>query len=398
MKEGLVLVGGARTPMAEYNGHLAHMSAVDLGVHAAKAALERSGVRPDQVDHVVFGNVLQTGNDAIYLTRHIGLKSGVPVEVPALTVNRLCGSGFQALVSGAHQILLGEASVVLCGGTESMSNAPYVVRGARQGLRLGHVPFVDTLMESLRDPYCDLPMAVTAENLAQRYGITREEQDLLALRSQRRAEEAFRAGRFREEIAPILLEDRKKGSYAFAEDTHRKPETTLEALSRLRPAFRKDGTVTGGNASGIVDGAAALVLAREERARAEGWPILGHLRGWSYAGVPPEIMGFGPVPAIRKLLEAEGLSLSEVGLFEVNEAFAAQYLACEKELGLDPEKTNVNGGAVALGHPLGATGTRLALTLLLEMRRRKTRFGIASACIGGGQGMAVLLENGDGAP
>ncbi|MGC8762055.1 MAG: acetyl-CoA C-acetyltransferase [Acidobacteriota bacterium] len=398
MKEGLVLVGGARTPMAEYNGHLSHLSAVDLGVHAAKAALERSGVRPDQVDHVVFGNVLQAGNDAIYLTRHIGLKAGLPVEVPALTVNRLCGSGFQALVSGAHQILLGEASVVLCGGTESMSNAPYVVRGARQGLRLGHVPFVDTLMESLRDPYCDLPMAVTAENLAQRYGITREEQDLLALRSQRRAEEAFRAGRFREEIAPILLEDRKKGSYAFAEDTHRKPETTLEALSRLRPAFRKDGTVTGGNASGIVDGAAALVLAREDKARAEGWPILGYLRGWSYAGVPPEIMGFGPVPAIRKILEAEGLSLSDVGLFEVNEAFAAQYLACEKELGLDPEKTNVNGGAVALGHPLGTTGTRLTLTLLLEMRRRKTRFGIASACIGGGQGMAVLLETGPAAP
>lgn len=398
MREGLVLVGGARTPMAEYNGHLAHLSAVDLGVHAAKAALERSGVSPAQVDHVVFGNVLQTGNDAIYLTRHIGLKSGVPLEVPALTVNRLCGSGFQALVSGAHQILLGEASVVLCGGTESLSNAPYVVRGARRGLRLGHVPFVDTLMESLRDPYCDLPMAVTAENLAARYGITREEQDRLALRSQRRAEEAFRAGRFEAEIAPILLEDRKKGTYAFAEDTHRKPETTLEALSRLKPAFRKEGTVTGGNASGIVDGAAALVLAREEKARAEGWPVLGYLRSWSYAGVPPEIMGFGPVPAIRRILEAEGLSLEDVGLFEVNEAFAAQYLACEKELGLDPEKTNVNGGAVALGHPLGATGARLTLTLLLEMRRRKVRFGIASACIGGGQGMAVLLEIGDAAP
>jgi len=398
MKEGLVLVGGARTPMAEYNGHLAHLSAVDLGVHAAKAAFERSGVSPAQVDHVVFGNVLQTGNDAIYLTRHIGLKSGVPVEVPALTVNRLCGSGFQSLVSGAHQILLGEASVVLCGGTESMSNAPYVVRGARQGLRLGHVPFVDTLMESLRDPYCDLPMAVTAENLAERYGISREEQDRLALRSQRRAEEAYRAGRLQEEIAPILLEDRKKGTFSFGEDTHRKPETTLEALARLRPVFRKDGTVTGGNASGIVDGAAALILAREDRARAEGWPVLGYLRAWSYAAVPPEIMGFGPVPAIRKILKAEGLSLSDVGLFEVNEAFAAQYLACEKELGLDPDRTNVNGGAVALGHPLGATGTRLTLTLLLEMRRRKTRFGIASACIGGGQGMAVLLEIGGSAP
>jgi acetyl-CoA acetyltransferase family protein len=392
MTDRLVIVGGVRTPMAEYNGHLAHLSAVDLGVHASKAAFERSGVRPEDVDHVIFGNVLQTGNDAIYLTRHIGLKSGVPLEVPALTVNRLCGSGFQSLVSGAHLIRMGEASTVLCGGTESMSNAPFVVRGVRQGLRLGHAPLVDTLMESLRDPYCDLPMAVTAENLAQKYGITREEQDALALRSQQTAETAARAGRFADEIAPIRLEDRKKGPYEFSDDTHRKPDTTAEALAKLRPVFRKDGTVTGGNASGIVDGAAAMILCGEGTARSKGWPVLGVLRAWSYSAVPPEIMGFGPVPAIEKLLSAEGLALKDIDLFEVNEAFAAQYLACEKVLGLDRERTNVNGGAIALGHPLGATGTRLTLTLLCEMRRRGSRRGIASACIGGGQGMAVLLE------
>jgi acetyl-CoA acetyltransferase family protein len=392
MTDRLVIVGGVRTPMAEYNGHLAHLSAVDLGVHASKAVFERSGVRPEDVDHVIFGNVLQTGNDAIYLTRHIGLKSGVPLEVPALTVNRLCGSGFQSLVSGAHLIRMGEASTVLCGGTESMSNAPFVVRGVRQGLRLGHAPLVDTLMESLRDPYCDLPMAVTAENLAQKYGITREEQDALALRSQQTAETAARAGRFADEIAPIRLEDRKKGPYEFSDDTHRKPDTTAEALAKLRPVFRKDGTVTGGNASGIVDGAAAMILCGEGTARSKGWPVLGVLRAWSYSAVPPEIMGFGPVPAIEKLLSAEGLALKDIDLFEVNEAFAAQYLACEKVLGLDRERTNVNGGAIALGHPLGATGTRLTLTLLCEMRRRGSRRGIASACIGGGQGMAVLLE------
>ncbi len=378
--------------MAEYNGHLAHLSAVDLGVHASKVAFEKTGVGPGDVDHVIFGNVLQTGNDAIYLTRHIGLKSGVPIEVPALTVNRLCGSGFQSLVSGAHLIRMGEAATVLCGGTESMSNAPFVVRGMRQGLRLGHAPLVDTLMESLRDPYCDLPMAVTAENLAQRYGITREEQDALALRSQQTAEAAFRAGRFADEVAPIRLEDRKKGAYDFSEDTHRKPDTTAEALAKLRPVFRKDGTVTGGNASGIVDGAAAMVLCGESTAREKGWPTLGYLRAWSYSAVPPEIMGFGPVPAIGKLLSAEGLTVKDIDLFEVNEAFAAQYLACEKALGLDRERTNVNGGAIALGHPLGATGARLTLTLLCEMRRRGARLGVASACIGGGQGMAVLLE------
>ncbi|MEW5763981.1 MAG: acetyl-CoA C-acetyltransferase [Acidobacteriota bacterium] len=393
MTDRLVIVGGARTPMAEYNGHLAHLSAVDLGVHASKAALEKAGVGPADVDHVIFGNVLQTGNDAIYLTRHIGLKSGVPIEVPALTVNRLCGSGFQSLVSGAHLIRMGEAATVLCGGTESMSNAPFVVRGLRQGLRLGHAPLVDTLMESLRDPYCDLPMAVTAENLAQRYGITREEQDELALRSQQAAEAAFRAGRFADEVAPIRLEDRKRGAYEFSEDTHRKPDTTLEALAKLRPVFRKDGTVTGGNASGIVDGAAAVILCKESTAREKGWHALGYLRAWSYAAVPPEIMGFGPVPAIEKLLSAQGLMAKDIDLFEVNEAFAAQYLACEKALGLDRERTNVNGGAIALGHPLGATGTRLTLTLLYEMRRRGARLGVASACIGGGQGMALLLES-----
>ena len=392
MRDGLVFVGGIRTPMAEYNGHLSHLSAVDLGVLASEEVFRRTGVRPDEVDHAIFGNVLQTSDDAIYLTRHIALRAGVPVEVPALTVNRLCGAGFQAIVSAAHMILLGEASVVLAGGTESMSQAPHVVRGSRQGLRLGHAMFSDTLMESLKDSYCDLPMAVTAENLATKYGIGRSEQDAFSVLSQQRAQAAREAGKMAEEICPVELKDRKKGTVAFDEDTHRKPDTTVEALARLRPVFRADGTVTGGNASGIVDGAAAFILAREDVARSKGWPMLGRLRAWSYSAVPPEIMGFGPVPAIEKLLAAEGLTKESVDLFEINEAFAAQYLACEKALGLDREKVNVNGGAIAVGHPLGATGTRLTLTLLLELRRRKARLGIASACIGGGQGMALLVE------
>jgi acetyl-CoA acetyltransferase family protein len=393
MKKGLVLVGGVRTPMAEYNGHLAHLSATDLGVLAAEATLSRGGVAAAEVDHVVFGNVLQTSADAIYLARHIGLRAGVPVETPALTVNRLCGSGFQSLVTAAHMILMEEASVVLAGGTESMSQAPHVVRGARQGLRLGHAQFTDSLMESLFDSYCNLPMAVTAENLASQWGISREEQDQFAVRSQSAAEAAVAEGKFEEEIFPVMLRDKKRGDIPFKDDTHRKPDTTAETLAKLRPAFRKDGTVTGGNASGIVDGAAAFVVTREEIASRRGWPVMGHLRAWSYSAVDPSIMGFGPVPAIQKLLQAEGLEQDDVGLFEVNEAFAAQYLACEKALALDREKTNVNGGAIALGHPLGATGTRLTLTLLLEMRRRGVRYGIASACIGGGQGMALLLES-----
>lgn len=393
MRQGLVFVGGLRTPMAEYNGHLAHLSAVDLGVLASEAVMAKTGVKPDEIDHVIFGNVLQTSSDAIYLSRHIALRAGVPIEVPALTVNRLCGSGFQSIVSGAHMLLLDEASVVLAGGTESMSQAPFVVRGARQGLRLGHAPFSDTLMESLHDSYCDLPMAVTAENLADQWGVSRQDQDAYSVRSQDAADEAWRSGRMDEEVQPIVLKDRKKGEVTFSDDTHRKPGTTVETLGSLRPAFRKDGTVTGGNASGIVDGAAAMILAKEDVAKAKGWPVMGYLRAWAYSAVDPSIMGFGPVPAIKKLLEAEGLRKEDVELFEINEAFAAQYLACEKALELDRSKVNVNGGAIALGHPLGATGTRLTITLLKEMNRRGAKLGIASACIGGGQGMALLLES-----
>jgi len=391
VRRGLVVAGGARTPMAEYNGHLSHLSATDLGAIAAAGALQRAGAQPGDVDHVIFGNVLQAGGESIYLSRHIGLRAGIPVEVPALTVNRLCGSGLQALVSAAHLIMAGEASLVLAGGAESMSQAPYYVKGARQGLRLGHVPITDALVECLTDTWCNLPMAVTAENLANQWAITREEQDAVALRSQQAAEAARRAGKMADEVVSVRLES-KKGAVDFVEDTHRKPDTTMETLSKLRPAFRKDGTVTGGNASGIVDGAAALVVAGEEAAAAKRLPVLGFIRGWAYAGVDPALMGFGPVPAIRKLLEDADLSQEDVGLFEINEAFAAQYLACEKALGLDRGRVNVNGGAIALGHPLGATGARLALTLLLEMRRRSVRYGVAAACIGGGQGMALLVE------
>jgi acetyl-CoA acetyltransferase family protein len=319
------------------------------------------------------------------------LKAGVPVEKPALTVNRLCGSGIQSIVSGAQMIMLGEARIALAGGMESMSQAPYVIRGLRWGLRLGHGQIEDTLMASLLDNQCGYYMAQTAENLAHRLEISREEQDQFALLSQQRAVAAREAGRFKEEIVPIEIRA-KKSTELFDYDDHARPDTTLEGLARLKPAFSQNGTVTAGNASGIVDGGAAVIIADEESARSRTSQPLGRIVSWSMAGVEPEIMGIGPVPATQQALKRVGLKLDDMDLIEVNEAFAAQYLAVERELGLDREKTNVNGGAVALGHPLGATGTRLVLTLLLELRRRKKKYGLATACIGGGQGIAMIVE------
>ena len=391
---GVVFLSGVRTGFGAFGGALRDLSATDLGAVAARAALDRAGVDRAEVGHVVFGNVLQTSADAPYLARHIGLRAELPIETPALTVNRLCGSGFEAIIQGAQQILLGQSRMVLAGGTESMSQAPHVVRGARWGLRLGpSAPLEDTLWEALRDASCGLSMAETAERLAERYDIGRESVDCYAARSQACAKAGWESGAFADEVVPVMLKDRKtRQDVAWTADEHMRPGTTVEALAKLPPYFKKDGVVTAGNASGICDGAAALVVAGEEYAAERGLRPIGRLLAWGVAGVDPSVMGIGPVPASRRALAAAGLSLDDMDLVEINEAFAAQYLAVERELGLDRERTNVDGGAVALGHPLGASGARLTLHLLHALRRRGGRYGLGAACIGGGQGAAVVVE------
>jgi len=391
MSKDVFILGGKRTPMGEYVGALKDVSAIDLGAVAARGALESTRVAPEEIDHSVFGNALQTSGDAIYGARHVALKAGVPFERPALTVNRLCGSGIQSIISGAQMIQLGEAQTCLVGGMESMSQAPHVIRGARSGFALGQGKLEDSLMVALLDTYCNTPMAGTAENLARKFEISREEQDMYALRSQVEAKRAKDAGFLAEEIVAVEVKTRK-GSVLIDQDDHPRPETTLEGLAKLKPAFAKDGFVTAGNASGIVDGAAALVIADEEFIKLHDLNPMGRIVNWAYAGVEPELMGIGPVPATRDALAKAGLTLSDLDLIEVNEAFAAQYLAVEKELGLDRTRTNVNGGAIALGHPLGATGTRLVLTVLHELQRRRGRYALATACIGGGQGIAIIVE------
>ena len=391
MSRDVFILGGKRTPMGEYVGALKDISAIDLGATASRAALETTGVAAEEIDHTIIGNALQTSGDAIYGARHVALKAGVPFDRPALTVNRLCGSGIQSIISGAQMIQLGEARTCLVGGIESMSQEPHVIRGARTGFGLGQGKLEDSLMVALLDTYCNTPMAGTAENLARKFEIGRDAQDEYALRSQQAAKRALDAGVFAEEITPVEIKNRK-GTTIFDHDDHMRPETTLEGLAKLKPAFSKDGFVTAGNASGIVDGAAALVIADEEFVKAKNLKPLGRIISWAYAGVEPEYMGIGPVPASLQALEKAGLKLSHMDLVEVNEAFAAQYLAVEQELGLDRTKTNVNGGAIALGHPLAATGTRLVLTMLLELRRRNGRYGLATACIGGGQGIAIICE------
>src|SRR6266566_4677448 len=345
MSTNVFILGGKRTAMGEYVGALKDISAIDLGATAAKAALEMTGVAADEIDHTVIGNALQTSGDAIYGARHVALKAGVPFDRPALTVNRLCGSGIQSIVSGAQMIQLGEAETCLVGGMESMSQAPHVIRGARSGFALGQGKLEDSLMVALLDTYCNTPMAGTAENLARKFEIPREDQDQYALRSQQAAKCALDAGIFAAEIVPVEVKTRK-GAVLFEQDDHLRTETTLEGLAKLRPAFSKDGFVTAGNASGIVDGAAALVIAGEDYVKSKNIKAMGRIVSWAYAGVEPEIMGIGPVPATRKALEKAGLKLPNIDLIEVNEAFAAQYLAVEKELGLDRDRTNVNGGAI----------------------------------------------------
>jgi acetyl-CoA acetyltransferase family protein len=391
MTNDVLILGGARTPMGEYGGALRELSAIELGAIAARGALERARVAPEAIDHTVMGNALQTSGDAIYGARHAALKAGVPIDKPALTVNRLCGSGIQSIVSGAQMIQLGEVNTVLAGGMEAMSQAPHVIRGARWGFKLGEGKLEDSLMVALLDTHCNLYMAQTAENLARQHDISREAQDEYALLSQTRAKAAWEAGRFADEVVPVEIKARK-GSTLFERDDHMRPDTTMEGLAKLKPAFSKDGFVTAGNASGIVDGAAAVIITNEETARKLEAQPLGRIVSWGIAGVPPEIMGIGPVPATRKALNAAGMNLGDIDLVEVNEAFAGQYLAVERELELDRERTNVNGGAIALGHPLGASGTRLVLTVLLELRRRRKKYGLATACIGGGQGIAMIVE------
>lgn len=395
MIRDIVFLSAKRTAMGTFGGSLKDFSANQLGALAARAAIEAANVDAQEIGHVVFGNALQTSADAIYHARHVGLEAGVPVETPALTLNRLCGSGFQAIASAAQEILLGECEVALCGGAESMSQAPHVIRGARFGdkLRLGEAGamFEDLLWAALTDTQCNLSMAQTAEKLAEKYGVTREEADDVAYNSQQRAKAAWDQGRFEQEVVAVPIKSRK-GETVFKIDEHMRPETTREALAALRPYFKKDGLVTAGNASGIGDGAAALVIASAEWAQKNGAKPIARLVSWGVAGVEPDIMGIGPAPASRKALQKAGLSLEQMDLVEVNEAFAPQFSAVAKDLGLDLNKTNVDGGAIALTHPLAASGARITTHLIHELRRRGARYGLGSACIGGGQGMAVVVE------
>jgi acetyl-CoA acetyltransferase family protein len=378
--------------MAEYNGLFSDVSAIDLGVVAAKEALARSGTDPGEVDHVIFGNALQTSGDAIYGARHVGLKAGIPTPVPALTVNRLCGSGFESIVQGAQRILLGEATTVLAGGMENMSQAPHVIRGARRGLRLGQGQLEDSLMVALLDSWCGLSMAQTSDRVAAKYGISREEQDEYAVSSQKRAAAAWESCRLSEEVVGVDVQSGRM-TVRVERDDHMRPDTTVESLAKLPPSFGKGGQVTAGNASGIVDGAAAVVVTTAANAERKGTKPLGRLLSWGVVGCEPELMGLGPAPAARAALEKAGLAKEDIDLWEINEAFAGQILGVVRELDLDLAKLNVNGGAIALGHPLAASGTRLTLTLLKELRRRGARYGVAGACIGGGQGIAVVLES-----
>jgi acetyl-CoA acetyltransferase family protein len=391
----IAIVSGARTPFGRYCGKLKDFTAQELGAIAAKCAIQRAGLDAGEFDHAVFGNAQQTSGDALYGARHVALRAGLPIDTPALTVKRLCGSGMQSIINAAQMIQLGEASTVIAGGMEAMSQAPFVIRG-RDGFSLAPGgKLEDSLMVALLDSYCGLYMANTAELYGEQQGITRQMQDEFALRSQRCAEAAYKEGRLQEELVPVQLRNSKgePADETLSEDDHRRPQTTMEGLGKLKPAFGKNGTVTAGNASGIVDGAAAVVVMSLEETSKRGMKPLGRIVSWGVAGVEPKLMGRGPVPATKIALKKAGMTLEHIDLIEVNEAFAAQYLAVEKELGLDRDKVNVNGGAIALGHPLGATGTRLVITLLYELRRRKKKYGLATACIGGGQGIAMIVES-----
>lgn len=391
--QDIYLIAGARTPVGILQGALSEVTATDLGVIAAKEALRRSNVEPSQVDQVVMGSVIQTSKDAIYLARHAALKAGLPIETPALTVNRLCGSGLQAIVSAAQMLQLGEGRIALAGGAENMTQSPHVLRGARFGYKLGQAPQLeDSLWEALVDSYIGCGMAITAENLAEKYGLSREEVDAYALRSQQAARKAQQAGLLAEEIVPVTVKDRKGNPVEISQDEGIR-DTSLEALAKLPARFRKGGVVTPGNASGINDAGACVVLATADAVEQHNLKPMARLVSWGIVGVPPEIMGIGPANAIRQALKRADLSLEALDRVEVNEAFSAQYLAVEKELGLERKKTNVNGGAISIGHPLAASGARLTIALMHELRRNHLKYGAASLCIGGGQGIAAIIEN-----
>jgi len=389
--EEIYFLSGKRTAFGTFGGSLKDLSATDLGVESAKAALAQAKVAPEDVDHVVYGNVMQTSADAIYLARHIGLKAGLPQSVPAITINRLCGSGFEAFNTAAALMLTGQANVVLAGGTESMSQAPHIIRGARWGIPLGKSQLDDMLWVGLLDTVAGIPMGMTAENLAVEYKLSQAEVDEYSLLSQKRTAAAQEAGRFAEEIAPVEVKVKKK-PVTFAKDEHNRPDTTIEGFAKLPKAFKKDGVIHPGAASGICDGGGSAVMATRSYADKKGLKPIGRLVNWAVTGCDPKIMGIGPAPAIRKLMDKAEFKLDEIDLFEVNEAFAPQYLAVEKELKLPREKTNVDGGAIAVGHPLAASGARITMHLLYELKRRGAKYGVGSACIGGGQGIAVLVE------
>ncbi|XP_072920175.1 3-ketoacyl-CoA thiolase, mitochondrial [Hemitrygon akajei] len=390
---GVFIVAAKRTPFGTYGGKLKDYSATNLAAHAARAALAAGQVSPEQVDSVVVGNVMQSSADAAYIARHVGLQVGIPISVPALTVNRLCGSGFQSIVTGAQEICLREAEVVLCGGSESMSQSPYAVRNIRFGTKLGvDIKMEDTLWAGLTDLHIKTPMGLTAENLADQYEISRSECDAYALKSQQRWKAAHDAGYFNEEMAPIDVKT-KKGKESLAQDEHPRPQATAEQMAKLPTVFKENGTVTAANASGVCDGAAAVIIASEEAVHKHKLMPLARVMAYHVCGCDPSIMGIGPVPAINEVLKKAGLSLKDMDLVEVNEAFAPQFLSVQKALNLDPENTNVNGGAIALGHPLGASGTRITAHLVHELRRRGGKYAVGSACIGGGQGIALMIEN-----
>lgn len=393
LTRAVYLLGCKRTPFGTFGGKLKDLTPTDLQVVAAKAALTAANVKPELIDSVTIGCVIQCAStDGIYVSRHVGLRLGIPLHIPALTVNRLCGTGFQAIINGAHEVQLGESNIVLTGGTENMSLAPFFVRNVRFGTKLGdQLNLEDSLWASLTDSHIKTPMALTAENLAEKYKLTREECDSFALRSQTRWKDAQDSGRFKEEMAPVVIKS-KKGDLTVDADEHPR-NTSKEQLAKLPPIFKKNGTVTAGNASGVCDGAGAVIVASEAAVKQHNLKPLARLVGYAVVGCDPNIMGIGPVHAIRKLCEKTGVKLNDVDLVDVNEAFAPQFLSVEKELGLDPAKTNVNGGAIALGHPLAASGSRITANLVHELRRRGGKYAIGSACIGGGQGIALLLEN-----
>jgi len=393
LKEGIFVVAAKRTPFGAFGGSLKNFSPTDLQALASAAALKAGNVNPEAIDSTVIGNVLaSSGPDTPYISRHAALKVGIRVETPALTVNRLCGSGFQSIVNGCHDILLGDAQVVMTGGSDNMSACPYAVRDIRFGTRLGAYPKLEDMMwASLTDLYTKTPMGVTAENLAVKYNLTREEVDAFAVRSQQTWGAAHEKGVFKDEIAPVQIKS-KKGTIEMTADEHPKPKTTVESIAKLPTVFKKGGVVTAASASGICDGAAAVIIASESAVKAQGLTPLARIVGYGLSGCEPTIMGIGPVPAIRSMLSKTGVALDDVSEIEINEAFGAQTLACAKELGIPLEKLNTCGGAIALGHPLGASGARMSAHLVHKLRQNNVQYGIGSACIGGGQGISILFE------